>query len=399
MLINLSEFGLVNDAYDRLPKDLKFGNLSVHVDGTTFTMSNGVEATLNTEDFHYIYDTTDNSYAFLFRLWKSDYLGWFTCELDGNMYFVANRKNDTIKCLEDAYPLDRQTGCYIYSASLNEYSAYRVYNECHYVAINDIVYYKLDIVPMWQYLLYKLQEHKPLHVIFYDSAFVPHYEFTLNNYEFRQHNGEYVYFTHLFDDVYELVRFKRFDKVDISNLSTGKTVQDFEKLSLRHTKSTIQGGICKVRGTGEDYIIMDRTLEYKLRGNFNTLHISRECIRVNIDFSEATIKTIDCSACEFIDSDLVKEWAKQDIDIIVLGEHIVKHIGILLKTAHISIADLDNLDTRTQVGHELNQTICQTPNKDAIRIIGDYAKEWGLYGFLDSRSEMKYAEVKNGVKS
>lgn len=85
--------------------------------------------------------------------------------------------------------------------------------------------------------------------------------------------------------------------------------------------------------------------------------------------------------------------------IIVLGEHIVKHIGILLKTAHISIADLDNLDTRTQVGHELNQTICQTPNKDAIRIIGDYAKEWGLYGFLDSRSEMKYAEVKNGVKS
>jgi hypothetical protein len=82
MLINLSEFGLVNDAYDRLPKDLKFGNLSVHVDGTTFTMSNGVEATLNTEDFHYIYDTTDNSYAFLFRLWKSDYLGWFTCELD-----------------------------------------------------------------------------------------------------------------------------------------------------------------------------------------------------------------------------------------------------------------------------------------------------------------------------
>lgn len=108
---------------------------------------------------------------------------------------------------------------------------------------------KLDIVPMWQYLLYKLQEHKPLHVIFYDSAFVPHYEFTLNNYEFRQHNGEYVYFTHLFDDVYELVRFKRFDKVDISNLSTGKTVQDFEKLSLSHTKSTIQGGICKVRGS------------------------------------------------------------------------------------------------------------------------------------------------------
>lgn len=300
MLINLSEFGVVDNTYDILPKDLTFGNLSVHIEGTKVIMSNGVEASLNTEDFHYIYDTSDNSYAFLFRLWKSDYLGWFTCELDGSMYFIDKHKNAAIKCLEDAYPLDRQTGCYIYSA-------YRVYNECHYVAINDTVYYKLDIVPMWQYLLYKLQEHKPLHVMFYDSTFVPHYEFTLNNYEFLQHNEEYVYFTHLFDDVYELVRFKRFDKVDISSLSTGKTVQDFEKLSLRHTKSTIQGGICKVRGTGEDYTIMDRTLEYKLRGSFNTLYISKECIRVDIDFSEATVKTIDCSACEFIDSDLVKE--------------------------------------------------------------------------------------------
>lgn len=75
----------------------------------------------------------------------------------------------------------------------------------------------------------------------------------------------------------------------------------------------------------------------------------------------------------------------------------MKHIEILLKTAHISIADLDNLDTRDRVGHEINQTIGQTPNKDAIKRIGDYAKEWGLYGFLDSRSEMKYMEVKNGV--
>lgn len=44
MLINLSEFGLVDDAYDRLPKDLTFGSLSVHIEGTKVIMSNGVKS-------------------------------------------------------------------------------------------------------------------------------------------------------------------------------------------------------------------------------------------------------------------------------------------------------------------------------------------------------------------
>lgn len=51
MLINLSEFGVVDNTYDLLPKDLTFGNLSVHIEGTKVIMSNGVEASLNTEDY------------------------------------------------------------------------------------------------------------------------------------------------------------------------------------------------------------------------------------------------------------------------------------------------------------------------------------------------------------
>lgn len=44
MLINLSEFRVVDNTYDILPKDLTFDSLSVHIEGTKVIMSNGVKS-------------------------------------------------------------------------------------------------------------------------------------------------------------------------------------------------------------------------------------------------------------------------------------------------------------------------------------------------------------------